>query len=71
MPAVKKKETQAEKICVSPKRSKVVQAKMRFEIDIPSDVPKENGEMYALERFKKLCEKLDAIRGVRVEFTMI
>lgn len=71
MPAVKKKETSGGQTCVSPKRSKVVQAKMRFEIDIPNDVPKENGERYALERFKKLCEKLDAIRGVKVEFTMI
>lgn len=56
---------------VAPKRSKVVQARMRFEIDIPDDLPKENGEQYAVERFKKLCEKLNSIRGVGVDFTLI
>ena len=52
------------------KLSKVVTASMRFEITLPDDLPKENGERYAVERFKKLCEKLNAIKGVKVEYTL-
>ena len=53
------------------KLSKVISATMRFEITLPHDLPKESGDRYALERFRKLCEKLNAIRGVAVEYTVI
>lgn len=53
------------------KRSKVVTATMRFEIELPGDLPKENGERYAVARFKKFCEKLNALRGVKVEYTLL
>ena len=52
------------------KFSKVVTANMRFEITLPDDLPRENGERYAIERFRKLCEKLNAIRGVKVDYTL-
>lgn len=52
------------------KRHKVVEAEMRFEITIPDDLPKENSSRYAVERFKKLCEKLNNIKGVSVEYTL-
>ena len=52
------------------KRSKVISAAMRFEITLPDDLPKESGDKYALERFKKLCEKLNAIKGVSVEYSV-
>lgn len=54
----------------SVQRSRVVNADMRFEISIPKDIPKENAERYAVERFKKLCEKLNAIKGVKVDYNM-
>ncbi len=52
------------------KFSKVITATMRFEITLPDDLPRENGERYAIERFRKLCEKLNAIRGVKVDYTL-
>ncbi len=54
----------------SVKRSKVILAAMRFEIVLPDDLPRENGDRYALERFKKLCDKLNSIKGVAVEYTL-
>ncbi len=52
------------------KRHRVVEAAMRFEIAIPDDLPKENSKLYAEARFKKLCEKINGIKGVSVEYTI-
>lgn len=48
----------------------VVEAEMRFEITVPDDIPKQNIPRYAVERFKKLCEKLNSIKDVTVEYTL-
>ena len=53
-----------------PTRHKIVQASMRFDFVIPADMPKESADAYAQERFKKLCDKLNNIKGVSVEYTL-
>lgn len=47
-------------------RHHIVQAKIRFDFALPKDVPKENGEAYAKERFNHLIEKLAGLRGVKI-----
>lgn len=51
-------------------RHKILEAAMRFDFAIPVDMPKENGEAYAKERLQKLCDKLNQIKGVNVEYVL-
>jgi len=51
-----------------PKRHKILNVSARFDFEIPQDMPKENASIYAEERLKKLCEKINKIKGVHMEY---
>lgn len=52
----------SDKVC----RKRSLTEKIRFEFTIPADVPKDKIEVYANERLKKICEKLNRINGLSV-----
>ena len=51
-------------------RHRVVTATIRFDVALPSDLPKESYDEYAVERVKKICGKLNALKGLGVEYTL-
>ena len=52
----------SEKVC----RKRSLTEELRFEFTIPPDVPKDKIDVYANERLKKICEKLNRINGLTV-----
>ncbi len=53
-----------------PIRHRIVTATVQFDFALPPDMPKENGEEYAKEKLKNLCDKINHIRGVKVSYTL-
>lgn len=51
-------------------RRRIVSAVMRFDIELPESLPRESDQEYAEQKFRKICDKLNAIKGVSVEYTL-
>ena len=50
------------------KRHIVIPTHVRFDLEIPKDVPKENATLYAQEKLKRILAKIGQMKGVDVKY---